>query len=533
MRKHLQEFYAAIERGRRFVTRDVWRIGLPGEDVPYGLIIKQVRAIILLIRGISDEMLLLRASALTFATLLFIVPFLAFMFYFIQAFNLGDQLYSKLEDQIDAQVGRLIDIVQRDGSGEDAAAANDRKVPPAEGEEKHNTAALRADPGTAAAPADANSGTNNARLQNDLISLMFPIFRDGYLDGDDAAMNPIRMLVERAEQGATNAQTITIAGLLFVLSTVFGFMRNIESSFNSIWGVKRSRNPLRALSDYMMITLLLPFGAATVLGITAALESEFILAKLGSFGFVVRSGQFAVICLTFTLLYWVVPNTRVKIRYALMGGIVAGALWTLTAWGYVKFQIGLANYRLFFSTFALFPLLLMWIYVSWVILLFGALLSFAYQNEKTFAMERLASDASHAYREALGVRLMVEMTRRFRGGEAALTVAETAQSWNVPSRLVLDMLDHLVEKRFVVACGTESLSYQPSRSTASILVRDIVRTVREDGRDPSLLREDQAYAELCKGLDGGDPQWLDTTLSEVADRLAPASTAPKGKAQRS
>ena len=126
-------------------------------------------------------------------------------------------------------------------------------------------------------------------------------------------------------------------------------------------------------------------------------------------------------------------------------------------WSYVKFQTGLVRYTWFFSTFALFPLLLMYIYFSWLILLFGALVSYAYQNEKTFAMERLADHATFAYREALAVRIMVELARRFRHGQYPLTVKEAAENWNVPSRLVSETLESMIQAKLVTACATTTI----------------------------------------------------------------------------
>ncbi|MCC6142452.1 MAG: hypothetical protein IT368_01470, partial [Candidatus Hydrogenedentes bacterium] len=101
MRKFIGNIFEALERGHRFVTHDVWRIGKPGEELPRGFIIKNVRVVILVIWGIIEEQFLLRASALTFATLLFIVPFLTFMFFFIQAFNLGEGFYGYISSEVD------------------------------------------------------------------------------------------------------------------------------------------------------------------------------------------------------------------------------------------------------------------------------------------------------------------------------------------------------------------------------------------------------------------------------------------------
>jgi membrane protein len=507
MEKYFEKLRDALERGRRFVTHDVWQIGMPGEEVPHGLIIKQVRAVILLVQSIGQEMLLLRASALTFATLLFIVPFLAFMFYFIQTFNLGDQVYRAMWEQMDARLDSIITIA-RDESPEET---------PEDGEASEEAAALSEEE-----KADAIR-KNNERLQQRIMATLFPIFSpESGLTPDDQEKNPVHFLMQLAEQSTRDPQALGITGVLFVLSTVFGFMRNVESSFNSIWGVRKTRNLFRAVSEYMMVTLLLPFVAAGLLGLTAAMESDFIGDLLGPLSIVLRGGQFFIITLTLSLLYYAIPNTRVRYRYALLGAVIASALWLLTSWGYIKFQFGLVRYTLFFSTFALFPLLLMWIFLSWLILLFGALVSYAYQNEHTFALERHADKASFVYREAVAIRFMTEITRRFLEKEAALSVIEAATAWSVPTRLLNEVLSRLTEAGLVSECMPDPedndapTAWRPACTPQKIQVIDILRVLRKDGQDPSRFLQDSAWRPVFEALNEADPDLMNANLEELA-----------------
>jgi len=525
MKHWWRDFWAALARGHRFVTRDVWRIGMPGEQIPNGLIIKQVRVAILLVRGVTDEALLLRASALTFATILFLVPFLAFMFAFIQTFNLGDQVYNRLSREMNVRLTQFAALVRED----DEPAATDAPAPEAQAPE---ATAAPIDPAAPPTPTPVASRENNTKLWGDLIETLFPGWRSLHSAVGDDSADPIQIVVKIAEQGATNPRALSIAGVLYVLTTVLGLMRNVEFAFNGIWGIKRPRGVLRTISDYLMITLLLPFVAAGVLGITAALAAKQDTPAI--WAFVARGGQLGVICFTFSLIYFVVPNTRVQFRNALLGGIVAGIMWSLLSYSYINLQIGLARYALFFSTFALFPLLLMWIYVSWLVLLFGALLSFAYQNEKTFAMERLAEKASFAYREVLAVRLFLEMARRFRGGEPALEIVQTAEAWNVPTRLLNETLEQLMKAGLVTACATNPVTYQPGRAPGNIQVLHIVQALREHGEDPSLLREEPQYRELYHAIDHAKEDFLTATIDALAERYTPqpavaGTHAPRGE----
>ncbi len=559
MRKYLEQLAAALERGHRFVTHDVWQIGKPGEQVPHGMIIKNVRVAILLVRGVMEETLLLRASALTFATMLFIVPFLTFMFFFITTFNLGEGVYQKLSNEFDVWLTQAVTFA----GGEDVAPAHLDKDIARDFLEARPNAAPDLPPATTTTTAEDLAPH---RLPDDAAAQMGAIKRDFADDGitplepddggaavneelkerilgfvlqgvgqpdaeDSPYRNPVETLVSMAEQAAGDASTLGLSGLLFVLTTVFGLMRNVESSFNAIWGVERNRNYFRVLSDYLMVTLLLPFVAAAVLGITAALESQTVANAFGPAALIgLRGMQFGVICLTMSLLNWMVPNTKVLLRYALLGGIVAGCLWVLNSWAFVKFQMGLARYTLFFSGFALFPLLMMWIYFSWIILLFGSLFTFACQNEKTFAIEQHAGEGSHAYKEALGLRLVVELARRFRDGRPGITMSEAADAWNVPMRVLTETVEALIHAGLVTKVATDPPRYQPGRSPEHVRVRDVTHVLREAGHDPSLLRQDKRYRPIYEALDKGDAKQLNATIAEVVERTEPQTPAePRNK----
>jgi membrane protein len=548
MRRIFDTIGNAFRRGHAYVSEDIWQVGQPGEKIPGGFFIKNIRVAILLMRGITEETLLLRASALTFATLLFIVPFMVFMFAFIQTFDLGDKIYLQLSLQLNQRFEQAIELLDfdKDREAEEKAAAiaaaeaalaaqaEAAAAPPAEPEvarfETFWTDAMNPksaeepteveevpEPIAAVVPvAQMSEEQRRKALWNALVTLFFPHFEVDGAGKDSAYLDPVDMLVNMAEEGATSLEALGLTGLFYVLITVLGFMRNVEWTFNRIWGVDYSRSLLRTFSDYIAITLLLPFVAAVVLAITAALAT---LDASYSYRFALRGGQLALVVLTFTLLYKVVPNTKVQLKYALLGGIVAGAAWMLMSWAYVTFQVGLAKNVFFFSTFALFPLLLFWIYTSWVILLYGALLTFAYQNEKTFAMERYSSQASHAYRESVAVRAMVEMTRRFRQGLKPLSIPEMAQQWNVPTRLLHATMQSLSDAGFVTMLASDPPRYQPGRSPENTTITDVVKVVRDSGVEPSMLRREKQYRALYKGLDEGDNHYLDMTIAAMAEKL--------------
>jgi len=533
MRNWIKETRDALRRGHEFASRDIWHVGAKGEPLPEGFIIKQIRAIILLARSLADETFMLRASALTFATMMFIVPFLILMFAFINTFNLGDPIYDAIYVRMDGYLDGVAqkaseetpsDIIETDTleNIEDPSEANVLIEDTTESEE---------DTVEPKPPEMATSLTEEEKVAKSkdvlihLLKIAVPIMPEDTktADGKDIS-NPVVVLVNIAAEGALNPGALALMGIVFLLSTVFGFMRNVESAFNRIWGVQKSRSRFHTLSGYLMITLLLPFVAAAVLGITAALQNSHINEALGIFSFTLLFVQYLLISCTFAALYFFVPNTRVLFRYALLGGLIAGAMWILTAKAYVEFQIGLKNYQTFFSTVALLPLFLMWIFTSWLILLFGTLVSFAYQNEKTFAMEYLSDNPSFAYREALAVRIAVETVRRFNDGMPPLSVIQIAESWNVPTRLLNETFECLTEHGLMIMCATEPVTYQPARSPEHTTLKDVLTALRCEGMDPSFLLEEERFQALYQALDSGGKNLRHCSLTELATLYDPLTT---------
>jgi len=528
MRYTVHDLFDALERGRRFVTHDIWHIGQPGEPMPQGFIIRHIRVAILLVQGLIKDDLLLRASALTFATTLAIVPFMALMFFMIKTFNLGDTI-SELIPLASPSAGRVSAMKNEDVWNEfiDLLFQGMDGAPAVSGDAVHNSSGdvnVSAPEGATASDAAAPAPVPVPGAQPSMTN------GNGNHSPPAAMDNPVAMIRRFAEQGSSTG-TVTSAGVIFVLATVFGLMMNIESSFNTIWGIQRRRSWYRMISNYVMFLLVLPFLVAGVLSLTTLLGTVHIAERLGGFAIVLRGLQYVVIWLAFTALYYGVPNTRTKLRYAFLAGIVAGTLWCLLSWMYVQFQFGLARYTLLYNVGAQIPVFLMWAYFSWLIVLLGAELSFAYQNEKTFAMERLAEGASYAYREALGLWAMIELGRRFDRGEPGLSAESAAKAWNVPARLVNETFRELEEGRLVVQCASRPPTYQPSRSLDKITAADVVRCLRESGRDPSELRK----APACRTLVARLYPWIDTPHADltVADLIRELAAAPAPGAEKS
>ena len=543
----------ALRRGQRFVLYGVWKIGKPGEEIPRGFIIKQIRVTILLGSKLLDGMHMVRASALAFATLLSIVPFLAVTFYIIETFNLGEDLYALVQERLEQTVEQVSDTLapgeEQSGAGTTAAVEEDgvEATSSHEGAEQQEEESDRAgqsedtssveergppeeataddqaespeDETTIAEVGDEGEVGKSRELQEEIVRTLFQGITQTDGDMRDPVQDIVNTVAKLAHDAATNPAALTMSGILLILTTVIGLMRNIENTFNRIWGVRRTRSWYRTFSDYIVITLLLPFVAAVVLGVTAALHSTQIADALGPLAFGLQFSRYIVIVLVFSLLYKLVPNTHVQFRYAALAGLIAGTMWVLLSVGYVQFQFGLARYALILSAFAQFPMLLMWIYLSWAILLLGCEVAYAYQNESTFALERFADDASYAYREAVGLRAMIETGRRFSIGQSSLTLEEAAHDWNVPMRLLRETFESLIDAGYLSACATEPVSYQPARPLDKVRAGDIVAVLREVGEEPSLFRQDEQFKSVIEELNRHDDDFGGATIADLIESL--------------
>jgi YihY family inner membrane protein len=494
MGKLIRRITDAVSRWQKFLAHDIWRIGRPGEETPDGFFIQQIRVAILLIQNLVQDALMVRAAALTFTTALAIVPFFVVTIGILKSFD----VHIMVQETILKAASVVADVDPDQFKGDT----------PNESMKLMVEAFLEAEGLAEADDGDPDTEEAQSPLQETLDffwTMADDQERKLAAQGDTTeADGQEQRPPGTAEAEQENSRVLTTSIAIFLLAIVFGLMRNIEMAFNAIWGVKQSRDILRTISNYLLIVLLMPVltFATFTLSVVLTTMGESLRDTLGPAAIVLQSIQYVVPCLVLTILYYVVPNTRVHARYALLAGIVTGVLWSVTSVGYLNLLMSSGRYDWLYGALAQFPLFLMWVYVSWVIVLFGAELSFAYQNVKTFSMERWADGASHAYREAVAVGAMIDSCGRFESGESGLEPVAAAEAWNVPTRLLNEVLDVLERAGLVRQCMTDPPTYQPARSIARITLGDVVTAMRESGRDPSALREDETLRSVLQRIDG-------------------------------
>lgn len=275
-------------------------------------------------------------------------------------------------------------------------------------------------------------------------------------------------------------------GVVLLLWTVISILGKIEESLNDIWEVKKSRTIVRKFSDYIAIMVFAPVfmiisSSATVL---LASQVKVIVNKIAFLGifssailFLLNLLPYVSIWTLFTMLYLVMPNTRIPIRSAILGGISAGTIAQVVQWLYIKFQIGAASYGAIYGSFAALPLFLGMLQMSWMIVLFGAEISHANEHYETFGFQPDYSRASFSSKRLLTLKIFHLLTKKFSQGEKALDAIQIAELLEIPVRFVRQLLQELIDVGLVVetTSGTKhQVTFQPGRTIENLTVKEVL-----------------------------------------------------------
>ena len=215
----------------------------------------------------------------------------------------------------------------------------------------------------------------------------------------------------------THSGVILGIGLVFMLWTVLMLTRNIEQTFNNIWQVERERSLVRTVTDYLAMFFMLPIIIILISGVsvflTAVVKQTHEYLLLGPMmRLSIDIMPYVIMSAVFIALYVFMPNTKVKIGYTIIPGILAGVAMQLLQLFYVHCQLFLSSYNAVYGSFAALPLFMLWVQISWTICLFGAELSYTNQNLETFAFLAKTDDISHRYRLMMSALLLNKICNR-------------------------------------------------------------------------------------------------------------------------
>jgi membrane protein len=299
-----------------------------------------------------------------------------------------------------------------------------------------------------------------------------------------------RTLLENTKGGA-----IAGAGVVVLFWSVVKVLGNIEGSFNDIWGIKKARSFGRKLADYLSVMMICPVLLIIASSVTVLLTTQvaamveklaFLGAAVGPIIFLLRLLPYTVIWLLFTFMYMFMPNGKVQLKSGVWGGIVAGTVYQLGQFGYLKFQIGVSSYGAIYGSFAALPLFLVWLQLSWLMVLFGAEISFARQNVAAYEFESDCSQLSQASKRTVALIIAHHCIKAFLQAEKPSTAEEIAREMEIPIRLVRSALAELTDNKIlseVYGIEVSDTAYQPGCHIDDLTVTKIVGRLDRHGSD--------------------------------------------------
>lgn len=279
-------------------------------------------------------------------------------------------------------------------------------------------------------------------------------------------------------------------GLLTLIYTVIRVLGTIEISFNDIWRIKASRSFWRKFSDYVSMLIILPILLLTSTTITAILTNEKLVTFLNKIwigkAYLFILGWFlplVALWIAFIAAYILIPNTRVKFVPAGIGGVVGGTIFYILQIFYFKGQVGLAGYNVIYGAFAAIPFFLLWVQISWIVVLFGAELSFVVQNITGIRLER--RKISYATRELLGLIIMERITSQFIDGRGERWSDERlSETLNIPAGIVRDIIHEFLVSSLILEVPTKQKTYYAlGRDPDSIFITEILHVMRNYGEN--------------------------------------------------
>lgn len=413
----------------QFVDVDIWRLKLDTIPKRKGFIYKQIRVLVLAIKGFARDEVGMKSSALTYFTLLSIVPVVAL------AFGISKGLGFDIKDSI--------------------------------------------------------------------LTI---------LSGQEQALT---MTFEYAERMLDNAKGGVVAGvgLLVLLYTVLNLLNNVEEAFNTIWEIKKQRSLQRKISEYTAILLISPilvffsssltvFVNTQVTYLTEQMELLNLFTPL--IFFLLKFLPYTLIWLLLVLLYLIMPNTRVQLKSAIIAGVVAGTAFQLLQWGYIEFQVGVSKYNAIYGSLAALPLFLIWTQASWMIVLFGAELSFAHQNAARYEFTNETLQPSTRHKEFIALLIVRLVILRFKNGEPAMTAGDITDRVLVPFRFAKVIIRELVEVKVLSEINMgerEEPAYQPAMDIDRITAYMVIDRLENRGLNNLCIQNDEEAKLIQKTIE--------------------------------
>jgi len=341
-------------------------------------------------------------------------------------------------------------------------------------------------------------------------------------------MEYILQYVERTNMGA-----LGVMGLAALIVSLVLALSNAEDAFNRIWEVKETRSLFRKFTDYLSVLIICPLLIVAGTGIWAGMAAhgfvqwlmgQALIGEVAAMG--LQLGPVLMLAVAFVFMYMFLPNTRVPFVSAVIAGVVTAGLWWGVQHAYLQFQIGVARYNAIYGGFATLPLFLVWLQVSWTVVLYGAELAHAdYLCRNDMLPRALLPPLSPARHQTLGLDLMMIVAHRFHQGLKPLPLVRLAALLGVAPDQAAAAAQRLSQAGLISPPDQEGL-IMPLRDLSNISALELVQAVGAGPRQgASACLNDQAMARLLGQMENAQAEALGrVSLLELVRRNQPPLT---------
>ncbi len=310
-----------------------------------------------------------------------------------------------------------------------------------------------------------------------------------------------------------NGKVLGGVGLTLLILTVLSLVHKVEQSFNYIWRVQRPRGFIERFSGYLSALLVGPVLIITALGLTASVMSTSIMRSIVAIEplgmiitWLVSMIPYMLVILAFTLVYIFIPNTRVRVKAAFVGAIIAGVLWQSAGWSFASFIANSPKHAAIYSSFAVAFLFMIWLYVAWLILLVGATVAFFIQHPEYHGMPDRMITLSNRMREKLAILAVFRIAQHHVHGKPPVSVSRLSLQLGVPVAALEDILNELINRGLLVEVSGSEVAYVPGRDVAKVRLDEVWTAIRGASESHWIshdrMRFDDAVEELVKKIDG-------------------------------
>jgi len=476
-----------LTRARHFAIHDIWDVDVGSLSAVRSFGVRSLRVLHLVLRGFREDECPLHAASLTFSTLMAIVPILALSLSLARVFD-GDELARrKIHEGITTfterfRAGDTSNLAPKEPPDEDAAPAKEPEVRPDDGV------------------------LTPEELEKKLTDMV------------DAGFEQVEKI---------NFATLGGIGLILLLWMVIVVLGRVESSFNRVWGVTVGRSMWRKCTDYTWVVIIMPFlvtmaSSFRLADIVSRFMDENAAMQVRAFldsGLLKNVTVIFMTALTFTVFIIFMPNTKVKKGPGLAGGLAAALLFIAWMWICATIQVGVAKYSKFYGSFAIVPIVLAWVYVSWQIVLFGTEVAFAVQNCATYRMEQGARRANARARMLLALSVLAEAGRAMVGNRPTFEVTAYAGENRVSVRLLNDVVDELANAGLLAELSEDQGSFVLLKAPAALTVEDVMGVILRSGIKPVDLGlgsiDPRVESAMCKAEEGAAGSLGGMTIADL------------------